>query len=202
MITVLVASSRVPGIAARVGVEKRLHLVVATAGLPPGEQIEATGPDVLLLDLGGERLSDWLRAAASSRPPPAIVVIADEARALDDEWVGDAGRAVLPRRASPREIAAAIEAAAAGLIVAHPDAGARARAPRRRATPDSRPLTTREIEVLGAMAEGLGNKAIAARLGISPHTIKFHVASIFAKLAVESRTEAVTAGIRRGLVLI
>jgi len=52
------------------------------------------------------------------------------------------------------------------------------------------------------MAEGLGNKEIAARLGISVHTVKFHIASIFAKLGVESRTEAVTVGVRRGLVLI
>jgi DNA-binding CsgD family transcriptional regulator len=63
-------------------------------------------------------------------------------------------------------------------------------------------LTPREKEVLGMMAEGLGNKAIATRLGISPHTVKFHIASVFAKLDVESRTEAVTEGVRRGLVLI
>jgi DNA-binding CsgD family transcriptional regulator len=65
-----------------------------------------------------------------------------------------------------------------------------------------RDLTAREIEVLGMLAEGLGNKAIAARLGISTHTAKFHVASILAKLGAGSRTEAVTMGMRRGLVVI
>ena len=52
------------------------------------------------------------------------------------------------------------------------------------------------------LAEGLGNKIIAARLGISSHTAKYHVASILAKLGAGSRTEAVTIGMRRGLVTI
>jgi DNA-binding CsgD family transcriptional regulator len=52
------------------------------------------------------------------------------------------------------------------------------------------------------LAEGLGNKEIAWRLGISDHTVKFHIASIFTKLDVSSRTEAVTAGIRRGLIML
>lgn len=64
------------------------------------------------------------------------------------------------------------------------------------------PLTNREREVLQLMALGLPNKQIAARLGISLSTVKFHVASILTKLHVESRTEAVTEGIRRGLVSI
>ncbi|HKC74673.1 MAG TPA: response regulator transcription factor, partial [Chloroflexota bacterium] len=63
-------------------------------------------------------------------------------------------------------------------------------------------LTPREIEVLGMLAEGLGNKTIARRLGISEHTVKFHVGSIFAKLDASSRTEAVTLGARRGLIML
>ena len=94
----------------------------------------------------------------------------------------------------------------AGLVVLHPDALA-ARPPRearpaRVAADPAQPLTAREIEVLGMLAEGLGNKTIAVRLGISTHTAKFHVASILAKLGAGSRTEAVTVGMRRGLVVI
>ncbi|HEV8722827.1 MAG TPA: response regulator transcription factor [Candidatus Binatia bacterium] len=63
-------------------------------------------------------------------------------------------------------------------------------------------LTPREIEVLRMMAEGLGNKEIATKLLISDHTVKFHISSIFAKLGVSSRTEAVTVGIRQGLIMI
>jgi DNA-binding CsgD family transcriptional regulator len=68
--------------------------------------------------------------------------------------------------------------------------------------PPAQQLTPREIEVLGMLAEGLGNKTIARRLGISEHTVKFHVGSILAKLDASSRTEAVTLGARRGLIML
>lgn len=65
-------------------------------------------------------------------------------------------------------------------------------------TPALEPLTPREIEVLNLLAEGLPNKAIAARLRISDQTVKFHVASICGKLGVGNRTGAVRAAVRRG----
>jgi DNA-binding NarL/FixJ family response regulator len=61
-------------------------------------------------------------------------------------------------------------------------------------------LTRRELSVLRLVAHGLGNKEIASELGISRHTVKYHLASLLAKLGVHSRTEAVTIGLRRGLV--
>jgi DNA-binding CsgD family transcriptional regulator len=61
-------------------------------------------------------------------------------------------------------------------------------------------LTGRELEVLRLMADGLGNKGIATALGISTHTAKYHVASVLAKLDAQSRTEAVTRGLREGLL--
>ena len=61
-------------------------------------------------------------------------------------------------------------------------------------------LTARELEVLRLMADGLGNKSIATALGISSHTAKYHVASVLAKLDAQSRTEAVTRGLREGLL--
>jgi DNA-binding NarL/FixJ family response regulator len=64
------------------------------------------------------------------------------------------------------------------------------------------PLTTREREVLRLLAAGLGNKEIAAKLSISEHTAKFHVASILGKLGAASRTEAVALGMRHGLILL
>jgi two-component system, NarL family, response regulator YdfI len=63
-------------------------------------------------------------------------------------------------------------------------------------------LTAREVEVLIQIGSGLGNKAIAHHLHISEHTVKFHISSIFQKLDVATRTEAVTAGIRMGLILL
>jgi DNA-binding NarL/FixJ family response regulator len=106
---------------------------------------------------------------------------------------------------SGAQIAAAIEAAFSGLVVLHPsEVESLVQSQRGNEIPDALPeaLTPREIEVLRLLAEGLGNKEIAARLGISEHTVKFHVASVMGKLGAGSRTEAVTLGIRRGVVLI
>lgn len=64
------------------------------------------------------------------------------------------------------------------------------------------PLTPREVEVLELLAEGLSNKAIGARLGISDQTVKFHVASISGKLGAANRTDAVRRGVRRGLITL
>ncbi len=66
----------------------------------------------------------------------------------------------------------------------------------------SEEITSRETDVLRMLAQGLVNKDIAARLGISEHTVKFHISSILDKLGASSRTEAVTVGIRMGLVLL
>lgn len=68
--------------------------------------------------------------------------------------------------------------------------------------PSGLALTPRELEVLTAMADGASNKAIARRLGISFHTVKFHVASILEKLDADSRTEAVAEGARLGLIML
>jgi DNA-binding NarL/FixJ family response regulator len=67
---------------------------------------------------------------------------------------------------------------------------------------DAEPLTVRETQVLDLLAEGLPNKAIATRLGISDQTVKFHVAAITAKLGATNRTDAVRLALRRGLVTL
>jgi DNA-binding CsgD family transcriptional regulator len=74
--------------------------------------------------------------------------------------------------------------------------------PRREGEPLSEELTPREHEVLQLIAEGLPNKLIALKLGISEHTVKFHITSILGKLDAGSRTEAVRLGARRGLVVL
>jgi DNA-binding NarL/FixJ family response regulator len=115
-------------------------------------------------------------------------------------------RALLRRDAPPAEVLAAVEAAANGLAVLDPqdlDALLSSAAPSQaQADGESSALTPRELEVLRMMAEGVANKIIAWKLGISEHTVKFHVASILARLGASSRTEAVTIGIRKGLVLL
>jgi DNA-binding NarL/FixJ family response regulator len=106
-------------------------------------------------------------------------------------------RAALPPGAQPEQIAAALHAVAAGLAAALPEDLERA-VPASTGTPPER-LTARERQVVRMMADGLGNKQIAWQLGISEHTVKFHVASILTKLSAASRTEAVAVAIRHGL---
>jgi NarL family two-component system response regulator YdfI len=96
----------------------------------------------------------------------------------------------LPLDATSTELNGAIEAAAAGMIVVHPaflDVLPEIQpAPRKPAEIPMSPLTAREVEVLNLVAQGLGNKEIASRLGISEHTVKLHIGSIFIKLDASS----------------
>jgi NarL family two-component system response regulator YdfI len=193
-----------PGLATRLGGDKSLHVVVSTSGLSLGKQVEEAQPDVVLLDLRDERAASWLREGKTSSARPAVMVLADAGgAAASAEWLrAGAVRAVLPRHATAAEIVPAIEAVSAGLIVLHPDTMPLGARRRQASAVASVRLTPREIEVLGMMAEGLGNKIIAAHLRISLHTVKFHIASIFTKLNAGSRAEAVTIGIRQGLIMI
>jgi NarL family two-component system response regulator YdfI len=116
-------------------------------------------------------------------------------------------RAILSRESDPDDVISAIYAARDGLVLlSAPAAESWAAAYDDRAleveTELSEPITSRETEVLRMLAEGLVNKDIATRLGISEHTVKFHISSILDKLGASTRTEAVTLGIRRGLIPI
>ncbi|MGA8898306.1 response regulator transcription factor [Bradyrhizobium sp.] len=105
-------------------------------------------------------------------------------------------RGALSRDADPRQIDAAIRAVAAGLIVRTP--AVRETGFGAMGESEGHPLLTpREIDVLAALAEGMTNKAIARRLDISLHTVKFHVESLFRKLGARTRTEAVTKAAER-----
>ncbi|MCI0390206.1 MAG: response regulator transcription factor [Acidobacteria bacterium] len=167
--------------------------------------------DVALFELGAEvEAFDDLLALLEAEPSVAVVALGDAAEASRWPEALRAGvRAILARQATAEEILAAVYAAAAGLIALEPamiesllSSGAAEYQRALRPKDQTDALTPREIEVLGMMAEGAGNKQIAFRLGISEHTVKFHVASIFSKLSASSRTEAVTLGIRRGLVML
>ena len=114
----------------------------------------------------------------------------------------------VPRVASGEKLLAAVRAVAGGLVAIDPSIGGhllgQAGAPSSIARDSDldEELTAREREVLQLVALGLANKTIAARLRISEHTVKFHVAAILAKLGAASRTEAVHLGARRGLVAL
>jgi DNA-binding NarL/FixJ family response regulator len=172
------------------------------------EQISDAGADAVLIEARGD-LEDLLGAItrADIANDAATVILADQA---PPEWTAAALRAgiraVLPRDISGAQLIAALQASTAGLIVVHPEEISpilRISNPAPNPLPElPEPLTPREQEVLQMLAGGIGNKQIASRLSISEHTVKFHVTSIFGKLGVSSRTEAVSAGIRHGLVLL
>ena len=175
-------------------------LVAGEAG--PDEaaaQAAVLRPSALLWDLGLD--GSGADALASVAPPDASVV-ALAATAADAAEAWRAGvRSVLLRGAAPGALAAALVAAARGLAVidGHLAPGfLRPPAP----ASEGEGLTHREREVLALLAEGLGNKAIAARLGVSEHTAKFHVNAILGKLGAESRSEAIVRAARMGLVVL
>ena len=153
-----------------------LAAIATSAGFEIAELTD--GVDVVLAD----------GVDGSSAGVPVLALGAAEA--------GQAG--LLPRDTPPAQIEAAIRAVAAGLIV-------RIREPPRPsfdAIGEGEPplLTPREVEVLAAIGGGSSNKAVARRLGISEHTVKFHVESLFRKLGAASRAEAVHKGLRRRLI--
>ncbi|HXZ31954.1 MAG TPA: response regulator transcription factor [Terriglobales bacterium] len=138
--------------------------------------------------------------------PPLVLLIDDVSRGELVRAFQIGVRGLLPRDAQAAEIFAAIEGAAAGLTVLASDefdllVPARSRTTDEYQTPIEQ-LSPRELEVLGLMSQGLANKNIADRLAVSEHTVKFHVSSILSKLAASSRTEAVTIGLREGLLII
>lgn len=161
--------------------------------------------DVAVLDAGGSRdLSDVLAPLESAGVGLLVLGPSSLASQLVAERPTVAW-GVIPREADIAQMVPAIQAVAAGLLVLDPEVSLVARPAPTDAieaaastTPDD--LTAREREVLGLVALGLTNKAVAQRLAISDHTVKFHVAAVLAKLGAESRTEAVNIGVRRGLV--
>ena len=209
MISVLVAAESAiarTGLEALIGARASLRVIQTDASLPLWRRVEEGQAEVLVVDLDRQAVSRTLRELARLPRPPATIFLTDDLRALRTSEARRAGvRAVLPRGATASELVAAIEAVAAGLIVLHPDGVEALLSPSRLPSAGDvtgGALTVREAEVLSMIAEGLGNKEIAARLGISEHTVKFHVASIFTKLSAGSRTEAVAIGVRRGLIMI
>lgn len=208
MIRVLIAA---PSAIARAGLESivRSSPALEVVGMAPDlasleGAIERDRPDVVLADLEFEPSEIALTELGAA---PLVLLADDGASSQTMEALRAGARAVLPRDVAANEMLAAIEAAAAGLTVLHPsDLQALLPPPsladRPVSTGAGEALTPRELEVFAILAEGAGNKTIAWKLGISEHTVKFHVASIMGKLNAATRTEAVAIGIRKGLILL
>ncbi|MBD2436804.1 response regulator transcription factor [Nostoc sp. FACHB-110] len=201
---IVVAASPVvrAGLSAVVSSNPQLTVVGSAADLDVlSKSVEQLQPDVVLLDLGSNPQPIWTKLQLISEQP--IIAIAEDIDSIDLETAFRSGiRGILSTTSTETEIIAGVEAVASGLVVLHPDF-LELLAMREKVVANAvQTLTPREIEVLGMLGSGLGNKAIAKRLQISEHTVKFHVSSIFQKLGVSTRTEAVTAGVRLGLIML
>jgi len=154
-------------------------------------------PDAVVWDVGWDAadLPDALAEWDDEAPP--LVALLPEPGLSATLWAAGA-RGILPRSVSSERLAAALIAVCTGLAALDPDLMATLPAPAAPASIEA--LTPRETEVLELLAEGLANRAIAQRLGISEHTVKFHLNAILGKLGAQSRTEAVVLAIRLGLL--
>ncbi|MCW5317053.1 DNA-binding response regulator [Nostoc sp. KVJ3] len=195
------------GLSAVVTTNPRLTVVGSASDLDVlTREVGQLQPDVVLVDLSGNlQQSVWekLLVIQEEQYPLAMIVIVEDLDSIDLETALRSGiRGILPSTSTESEIVAAVEAIASGLLVLHPDAVELLSIREKVVTNPVQSLTPREIEVLGMLGSGLGNKAIAKRLHISEHTVKFHLSSIFQKLSVSSRTEAVAVAIRLGLIML
>lgn len=173
--------------------------VVGEASSPtdPSELSEA---DVVLL--ADEDLLEEASIAVTEDGTQALVLISEEEHAVSRlRAMQLKGWGVVPPDAPPEEFAAAVAAAAQGLIVLPKAMTERLlQEPAASVEELSEALTGREREVLDLLGHGLSNRLIGRELHISEHTVKFHISSLYAKLGVNNRAEAVSRGARHGLI--
>lgn len=172
------------------------------------ERFTAAGAELLLADLEASApaaaLIDFLASAPAGTDAIALIDNPDRS------WVRAAlsvpVHAILARDSDVDDLRLALQAADAGLVLLHPTSARGLTATNFSETKNNdglvEELTGRECQVLRLVSSGFGNKEIADRLDISEHTVKFHISSILSKLNVASRTEAVSLGIKRGIIPI
>ena len=202
-----------PALAVRLGLRALLSAdqaidVIGEAPALSGFDSLLSGADILVIASSSGSDLDFqsiLPATAST----GVLLLVEDSPPSGWEIPSLHGRAwgLLPLDSSVEELAAAVHAVFEGLVVGLPaliEPLLESRPPARGDQPASlvEPLTHREIEVLQLLAQGLANKQIAAALGISEHTVKFHVSGIYTRLGAASRTEAVRLGVRLGLIVL
>ncbi|MBZ5493416.1 MAG: response regulator transcription factor [Acidobacteriia bacterium] len=224
VLVIAATSARRTHLAAVISRAVRGVTVICDSQISPA-RFAASKADILVADLdtpsSAAAMLDFLEAAPASSGTIALI---DDP---DPEWVRTALKgsmhAIISRDANTEDMQMALQAAEAGFILLHPtsvhgllqnnaidemrDINGEDMYHENLAREDIvedliEDLTARESEVLRLVSMGLGNKEIATRLAISEHTAKFHISSILGKLHAASRTEAVSLGIRKGLIPI
>ncbi len=171
------------------------------------ELVEKDG-EVVLVSVGSESREEFLEALEKTqlaRELPVVLLVDQAVPRFLERAIRSGVKGILATEVDADSLQDGLKAVASGLLVLSPEEVGALR-PVAKANTEIvgvvEPLTPRETEVLQKMASGLGNKGIAARMKISEHTVKFHVASILGKLGAGSRTEAVSTGMRLGLILL
>jgi len=151
-----------------------------------GHVVVAEAPDVILCDLASD-------AAAPGEAEAPVVVLTDHPPS------GEQKAGILPHAVTAEQLDPALRAVAAGLLVRTPGLDG---AGGFHASSEDAPalLTPREAQILTLVGQGMSNKAVARALGISVHTVKFHLEALFGKLDATSRAEAVAKGLRGGII--
>jgi DNA-binding NarL/FixJ family response regulator len=171
------------------------RLLDQTDGWRATSSLEAR-PDAVLVDVEDGRPSESLRSLALRYP--VLALASDPARAR--EALASGARGVVSRRTTDARLSRALDSILEGLIVIDEELAEDALRPPARPLGSHETLTPRELEVLELLASGLSNKEIAERLGVSFHTVKFHVNAILGKLGAASRAEAVALAAKAGLL--
>jgi DNA-binding NarL/FixJ family response regulator len=180
-------------------VENADLLVVGEAGAP-GTEPRLSGADVVLV--ADEDLLEETALSASEDGSQSLLLLSEDEGATSRlRTLSLRGWGLVPPDAPSEELGAAVAAVAQGLTVLPKDLAERLLDDPAAAVEElSEPLTGRESEVLGLLGGGLSNKMIARELHISEHTVKFHISSLYSKLGVSNRAEAVSQGARHGLI--
>lgn len=208
----------------RAGIEALLRAepefqVLAPVSAPPTpaglqtlvEEAETLRPELLLIDIETIATETMPALAVLAQTDIAVVVLfpigsSHPSAAWIAEGLRCGLRALLPRDIAPAALIPTLQAAAHGLSIVSAEeipmlmTAPAAHEPAIAPAAAEEPLTARERQILRRLAGGDGNKQIAAALGISEHTVKFHVTSMMGKLHAGTRTEAVATAIRKGLI--
>lgn len=185
--------------------------VVGEAALP--DRLVRGISDIDVIVVAEEKLLEDVEGTLVDNSSIALVVLSNNDERLISELNAKSlrGWAILPLDAPTTQLQAAVLAVAEGFVTLPTISAERwltnlqqteAQAEEIDAGLVDEPLTSREREVLELLSRGLPNKLIARRLQISEHTVKFHVSSIYTKLGASSRTDAVSRGVRRGLITL
>lgn len=181
--------------------ENQPQILILGHGTADSDLVSAYQPDLLLIDLGWDAtrsLSDLSVLASENLPIIALIANPEDAALLTTALSRFDAYGLLLRERSAQQIASAVATVLAGLLVIDTALRALFQEAEAGISGGREELTPREHDVLQLLAQGLTNKAIAHQLGITEHTVKFHVNAILSKLNAQSRTEAVSQALRHG----